>query len=76
MRWGAAFPLQPGLPPGLAFCRRSRVGFCGDYLAGVGFGRVEGALRSAERLAADLLSDLGAALPGISRRTAQQPPAG
>lgn len=76
MRWGAAFPLQPGLPSGLAFCRRSRVGFCGDYLAGVGFGRVEGALRSAERLAADLLADLGAALPGISRPTAPQPPTG
>jgi len=55
MRWGAAFPLEPGLPQALALCPRSRVGFCGDYLAGVGFGRVEGSLRSAERLAASLL---------------------
>jgi predicted NAD/FAD-dependent oxidoreductase len=55
MRWGAAFPLEPGLPPALALCARSRVGFCGDYLAGVGFGRVEGALASAERLATALL---------------------
>jgi predicted NAD/FAD-dependent oxidoreductase len=51
MRWGAAFPVAPGLPSELALCRRSRVGFCGDYLAGPGFGRVEGALRSAEGLA-------------------------
>jgi hypothetical protein len=55
MRWGAAFPLEPGLPQALALCPRSRVGFCGDYLAGVGFARVEGSLRSAERLAACLL---------------------
>jgi predicted NAD/FAD-dependent oxidoreductase len=36
------------------------VGFCGDYVAGVGFGRVEGALRSSERLAAMLLDTLRA----------------
>jgi hypothetical protein len=35
------------------------VGFCGDYVAGVGFGRVEGALRSGERLAAALLAVAG-----------------
>ncbi len=51
MRWGAAFPVAPGLPSELTLCRHSRVGFCGDYVAGPGFGRVEGALRSAERLA-------------------------
>ena len=55
MRWGAAFPREPGLPEDLLLCRHSRVGFCGDYVAGVGFGRVEGALRSGERLAARLL---------------------
>ena len=55
MRWGAAFPREPGLPEDLLLCRHSRVGFCGDYVAGVGFGRVEGALRSGERLAAALL---------------------
>lgn len=58
MRWGAAFPLEPGLPQALALCPQSRVGFCGDYLAGVGFGRVEGGLRSAERLAGLLLEVL------------------
>jgi predicted NAD/FAD-dependent oxidoreductase len=30
------------------------VGFCGDAIAGAGFGRVEGALRSAEALSAQL----------------------
>jgi predicted NAD/FAD-dependent oxidoreductase len=58
MRWGAAFPLAPGLPVELSLCRSSRVGFCGDYIAGPGFGRIEGALRSAERLAEALLPEL------------------
>jgi predicted NAD/FAD-dependent oxidoreductase len=56
MRWGAAFPEPPGLDPALRLCRPSRIGFCGDYLAGEGFGRVEGALRSAEALADALLA--------------------
>ena len=51
MRWGAAFPMPPGLPSDLCICRASRVAFCGDYVAGPGFGRIEGALRTAERLA-------------------------
>jgi predicted NAD/FAD-dependent oxidoreductase len=55
MRWGAAFPEPPGLDTALALCPASRIGFCGDYLAGEGFGRVEGALRSAEALAQRLL---------------------
>ena len=56
MRWGAAFPLAPGLPAELIFCAKSRLGFCGDFLAGVGFGRIEGALRSGENLARQLCS--------------------
>ena len=55
MRWGAAFPCEPGLPEALLLCRKSRLGFCGDFVAGEGFGRVEGALRSGEQLAARLL---------------------
>lgn len=55
MRWGAAFPVAPGLPSELCLCTSSRVGFCGDYVAGPGFGRIEGALRSAERLAERLV---------------------
>ena len=54
MRWGAAFPLAPGLPSELSCCPSSRVGFCGDFIAGVGFGRIEGALRSGEQLAHEL----------------------
>ncbi len=55
MRWGAAFPKPPGLNPQLSLCHNSRIGFCGDALEGIGFGRVEGALRSAEALAERLL---------------------
>jgi predicted NAD/FAD-dependent oxidoreductase len=55
MRWGAALPERPGLPPDLSLCPQSRVAFCGDYLELPGFGRVEGALRSGESLAARLL---------------------
>lgn len=75
MRWGAAFPLPPGLPPALSLCRQSRVGFCGDYVEGVGFGRVEGALRSASQLAAALLAALPE--PGLAssgRGSAAGPP--
>lgn len=59
MRWGAAFPEPPGLDPALSLCPASRIGFCGDYLAGSGFGRMEGALRSAEALAARLMAVAG-----------------
>ena len=51
MRWGAAFPQGQGLSSELCLCPSSRIGFCGDAIAGLGFGRVEGALRSAEALA-------------------------
>lgn len=60
MRWGAAFPLHPGLPAPLQLCPASRVGFCGDYVEVEGFGRIEGALRSGESLAAALLAPLPA----------------
>jgi len=60
MRWGAAFAQRPGLPEELALCRRSRVGFCGDYVEGEGFGRVEGALRSGSHLAQALLKAMAA----------------
>ena len=56
MRWGAAFPLPPGLPPAAMVCPASRVAFCGDFIAGPGFGRIEGALRSAQALAGRLLA--------------------
>lgn len=58
MRWGAAFPEAPGLPGELMLCPASRVGFCGDFISGPGFGRIEGALRSAERLAPLLMEGM------------------
>jgi len=64
MRWGAAVPLRPGLPAALSLCRQSRVGFCGDYVEGEGFGRVEGALRSGVQLADALLGALATPNPG------------
>jgi predicted NAD/FAD-dependent oxidoreductase len=69
MRWGAAFPVAPGLPTELMLCRSSHLGFCGDFVAGPGFGRIEGALRSAELLAdqlQQLLSASGAGSSGTS----------
>jgi len=56
MRWGAAFPVAPGLPPAAMVCPASRVAFCGDFIAAPGFGRLEGALRSAQALAGRLLA--------------------
>ena len=61
MRWGAAFPAngpERGLPDELCLCPDSRIGFCGDAIRSAGFGRVEGALRSAEALAERLLLQL------------------
>jgi predicted NAD/FAD-dependent oxidoreductase len=55
MRWGAAFPLPQGLPRDLCWNDALKLGFCGDFIAGPGFGGVEGAMRSAEALAARLL---------------------
>ena len=56
MRWGAAQPVAPGLAPQLQWCARSRVGFCGDWIAGPGFAMAEGAIQSALDLADQLLS--------------------
>lgn len=51
MRWGAAQPLDHALPRDLQWCAQARVGFCGDWIAGSGFGMAEGALQSALDLA-------------------------
>ncbi len=56
MRWGAAFPVTPGLAPAAMVCPASRVAFCGDFIEGPGFGRIEGALRTAQSLAGRLLA--------------------
>ena len=51
MRWGASTPLSHPLPSEWQWCPISSVGFCGDWIDGLGFGRAEGALRSAADLA-------------------------
>ncbi|MFM8525297.1 MAG: NAD(P)-binding protein [Cyanobacteriota bacterium] len=56
MRWAAAFPIGAGLPETLLLCSASRIGFCGDYVSGPGFGRIEGAMTSASRLVEQLLA--------------------
>ena len=55
MRWGASQPLDYPLPTSLQWCEPSAVGFCGDWIAGRGFGMTEGALQSAVDLAAQLI---------------------
>lgn len=58
MRWGAAFPLQPAVPMALNWNDHLQLGFCGDFLAGPGFARVEGAMQSAEQLACQLATSM------------------
>ena len=60
MRWGAAFPEGAGLARELMLCPQSRIGFCGDFCSGPGFGRIEAALRSGEELAERTLAAISA----------------
>lgn len=55
MLWGGAFPQPPGLDPETMVVAPCRLALCGDFLAGEGFGRIEGAWRSGEWLAQRLL---------------------
>ena len=57
MRWGASRPLNNPLPQELQWCPSSAVGFCGDWIAGTGFGRAEGAISSGVNLAEQLHTD-------------------
>ena len=50
MRWRASQPLGKGAHLSLQFCKSYRIGFCGDWFAGQGFGRMEGAISSALNL--------------------------
>jgi hypothetical protein len=75
MRWGAAFPVPPGLPADAVVCPASRLAFCGDVIDGPGCGRIEGALRSAQELAVRLLAlvlvlCLGLGLPSAAAAVA------
>ncbi len=57
MRWGASRPLNHPLNPELQWCPTSKVGFCGDWIKGPGFGTAEGAIRSGVDLAEQLHAD-------------------
>ena len=47
MRWRASQPSGIAVPLSLQFSRKYRIGFCGDWFEGDGFGRIEGSILSA-----------------------------
>ena len=47
MRWRASQPSGCAVPLSLQFSRKYRIGFCGDWFEGNGFGRIEGSILSA-----------------------------
>jgi len=47
MKWRASQPSGIGVPLSLQFSRKYRIGFCGDWFEGNGFGRIEGSILSA-----------------------------
>jgi len=47
MKWRASQPSGCAVPLSLQFSRKYRIGFCGDWFEGVGFGRIEGSILSA-----------------------------
>jgi predicted NAD/FAD-dependent oxidoreductase len=51
MKWRASQPSGCPVPSSLQFSGRYRIGFCGDWFDGEGFGRIEGSILSALKLA-------------------------
>jgi len=47
MKWRASQPSGCAVPLSLQFIRKYRIGFCGDFFEGEGFGRMEGSILSA-----------------------------
>jgi len=47
MKWRASQPSGRAVPLSLQFSRKYRIGFCGDWFEGDGFGRIEGSILSA-----------------------------
>ena len=47
MTWRASQPSGCAVPLSLQFSRKYRIGFCGDWFEGEGFGRIEGSILSA-----------------------------
>ncbi|MBO6970316.1 MAG: NAD(P)-binding protein [Prochlorococcus marinus CUG1431] len=47
MKWRASQPSGLAVPLSLQFSKKYRIGFCGDWFEGDGFGRIEGSILSA-----------------------------
>ena len=47
MNWRASQPYGIAIPLSLQFSRKYKIGFCGDWFEGDGFGRIEGSILSA-----------------------------
>ena len=47
MKWRASQPSGCPVPLSLQFSKKYRIGFCGDWFEGEGFGRIEGSILSA-----------------------------
>jgi len=47
MKWRASQPSGFAIPLSLQFSKKYRIGFCGDWFEGDGFGRIEGSILSA-----------------------------
>ena len=47
MKWRASQPSGIAVPLSLQFSKKYRIGFCGDWFEGDGFGRIEGSILSA-----------------------------
>ena len=50
MKWRASQPAGCAIPLSLQHSRKYRIGFCGDWFEGEGFGRIEGSILSALKL--------------------------
>ena len=50
MKWRASQPSGLAVPLSLQLNRKFRIGFCGDWFEGDGFGRIEGSIFSALKL--------------------------
>ena len=47
MKWRASQPAGCAVPLSIQLNRKYRIGFCGDWFEGEGFGRIEGSILSA-----------------------------